>query len=88
MVVQTRGLRAPRDMMEVVLYTNSHRVEGRIHYSPGARLTDFMNFRLEAQFMAITHATIYTLTGEDPLYTVDFLDINRNHITMVFPKPR
>ena len=86
MVMQGRGLKAPREMMDVVIYTYNHRVEGKIHYPPGGRLTDFMNFRPEAMFMAVTHAKIYTLSGEEPLHTVEFLDINRNQITMVFPK--
>jgi len=87
MVMQGRGLKAPRDMMDVVIYTHSHRVEGRIHYPPGGRLTDVMNFKPEAMFIAVTHAKIYTLSGEEPLHIVEFLDINRAHITMVFPKP-
>ena len=88
MVMQGRGLKVPRDLMDVVIYTHNHRVEGRIHYPPGGRLTDVMNFRVETMFMAVTHAQIYTVSGEDRLHNVEFLDINRNQITMIFPKQR
>ena len=87
MVTQNRGLKAPKDMMEVVIYTQNYRVEGRIHYTPGGRLTDFLNFRAEGSFVAVTKAKVFALSEEEPLHTIDFLDINKGHITMIFPKP-
>ena len=87
MVMKSKGLKFPKEMLDVVIYTHNHRVEGKIHYPPGGRLSDFMNFGPEAMFIAVTRAKIYTLTGEEPLHAIEFLDINRNQITMIFPMP-
>ena len=45
-----------------------------------------MNTRREQTFLAVTEARVYALSGERPLYTVGFLNVNRSHITVVMPQ--
>jgi hypothetical protein len=85
---QNRGqLKVARSQVSVVIFTQSCRIEGKIHALPGSRLTDFMNANTGQTFLPVTEARVYPLSGETPLYTVDFLNVNRNHITVVIPQP-
>jgi hypothetical protein len=73
-----------REMSLVVLITERIRVEGEVHVRPGERLTDFMNTR-DNQFIAVTHARVYDSLEGKLVFTVDFLDINRDSIIIAFP---
>lgn len=81
-----RGLFVSKEKTEVIIFTQSHRVEGEIHLYPSGRLTDFMQAKTEYGFIAVTNAEIYPLGGENPLYSVGFISLNRNFIVMIFPK--
>jgi len=84
---QTRGaLKVARSQVSVVIFTQSCRIDGKIHALPGSRLTDYMNASPGQTFLPVTEARVYPLSGETPLYTVDFLNVNRNHITVVIPQ--
>jgi hypothetical protein len=47
-----------------------------------------MNTRTEQTFLAVTEARVYALSGERPLYTAGFLNVNRSHITVVVPQTK
>ena len=79
-------LKVKRDTIEVIIYTEHHRVEGEIHTPPAGRLSDFTNSRSDQSFIAVTNAKIYALSQEKPVHIVDFLIVNRNRVTMMFPK--
>jgi hypothetical protein len=75
-----------KEKTNVVIYTHNHRIEGTIYLPRSARLTDFMNATTGLVFLPVTDAKIYALSEEKPLYSVDFLSINKNHINMIFPR--
>jgi len=76
-------LKTPKTPTTVVIFTLTHRIEGTIHALPGARLTDFMNTSMGQTFLPVTEATVSPLSGDAPPYTPDFLNVNRNHITLI-----
>jgi hypothetical protein len=76
-------MKIPKTPTSVVIFTQCHRIEGKIHAPLGARLTDFMNGSAAQTFLPVTEARVYPLSGEQPLYTPDFLNVNRNHITLI-----
>jgi hypothetical protein len=62
--------------------TITHRIEGIIYTREDKRVID--ELRDEGQFMAMTDAVIYDKKGE-PLYTCDFLSLNKAHIVWLIP---
>jgi hypothetical protein len=76
-------LKVRKSATSVVIFTECHRIEGKIHAPPGSRLTDSINANTGHTFLAVTEARVYPLSGETPLYTPDFLNVNRNHITFI-----
>jgi hypothetical protein len=85
---KTEPLKVKRNEIGVVIFTQCHRIEGKVHTFPGSRITDFMNARTEQTFLAVTEARVYALSGERPLYTAGFLNVNRSHITLVMPQTK
>jgi len=77
------GVRAVKERVPVILLTTTYRLEGEMHVVPGGRLLDEIN--KERDFIPITNATVYDVTGETPLDTLDFIAINKNLIVMVAP---
>lgn len=83
-ITANRGqLKIRKSPISVVIYTQWHRIEGNVHSLPGARFSDFMNANTAQTFMPVTEARVYPLSGNEPLYSPDFLVINRNHITLM-----
>jgi hypothetical protein len=76
-------MKIPKTPTSVVIFTQCHRIEGKIHTPAGARLTDFMNASTAQTFLPVTEARVYPLSGDQPLYTSDFLSVNRNHVTLI-----
>ena len=77
------GIKAIKEKVPVVLLTTHYRLEGEMHVAPGGRLLDEIN--RERDFLPITNATIYELTGETPIDTLDFIAVNKSLIVMVAP---
>lgn len=77
------GIKALKERVHIVLLTASYRVEGEMHVVPGGRILDEIN--KERDFVPITNATIYEVSGEMPLDVLDFIAINKNLIVMVAP---
>ena len=82
MTVKT--LRVEKEKIEVIIFTPHHKIEGTIYLYPSSRLTDFMN--VTTAFIPVTDAKIYALTDDRLLFSGNFLNINKNNITMIFPK--
>jgi hypothetical protein len=81
-----RVLKVEKSPTGVVIFTECHRIEGKIHVFPGCRLTDFMNANTGQPFLPVTEATVYPISGETPIYKPDFLNVNRNHIISIIPE--
>lgn len=77
------GVRAVKEKIPVILLTTSYRLEGEMHVVPGGRLLDEIN--KERDFIPITNATVYDITGDAPLDTLDFIALNKSLVVMVAP---
>lgn len=77
------GVRAVKEKIPVILLTTTYRLEGEMHVVPGGRLLDEIN--KERDFIPITNATVYDITGETPLDTLDFIAVNKALVVMVAP---
>jgi hypothetical protein len=86
MEVTSKAMHGKRDRIEVIIYTQTHKIVGTMHTMPASRLVDFINAKTADLFVAVTHAKVYSLPDEKLLQTTDFLAINKKEIVMVFPK--
>jgi hypothetical protein len=77
------AVRSVKESIRVILLTTTYRVEGHIHVVPGGRLLDEIN--KEREFIPVTKASIYTIDGEAPLDTLDFVAINKTQVVMIAP---
>jgi len=77
------GVRAVKEKIPVILPTTTYRLEGEMHVVPGGRLLDEIN--KERDFIPITNATVYDISGETPLDTLDFIAVNKSLVVMVAP---
>ena len=71
-----------KDKVWAHIQTQTHIVHGYVHVRRGDRLSDELN--KENNFLAITDAEIYSLSG-DQLYSTNFLAVNRRHIVWLMP---
>ena len=77
------GIKAIKEKVPVIILAAGYRVEGEMHVAPGGRLLDEIN--RERDFIPLTNATIYDVTGEVPLDTLEFLAVNKDMTVMVAP---
>jgi hypothetical protein len=77
------GVKAVKEKIPVILLTTTYRLEGEMHVVPGGRLLDEIN--KERDFIPITNATVYDISGETPLDTLDFIAVNKSLIVMIAP---
>lgn len=77
------GIKAIKEKVPVIILAAGYRVEGEMHVAPGGRLLDEIN--RERDFLPLTNATIYDVTGEVPIDTLEFLAVNKSLAVMVAP---
>lgn len=77
------GVKAVKEKIPVILLTTTYRLEGEMHVVPGGRLLDEIN--KERDFIPVTNATVYDISGETPLDTLDFIAVNKSLVVMVAP---
>ncbi len=80
------SLRIPKERREVVVFTRNHKIEGEMYLLMDSRISDELNVRVK-EFIPITNAKIYTLSGDSLLYTTDFITVNKHSIDLVLTKP-
>ncbi len=73
-----------QEQVEVVIFIQNFMVEGTIYTLPGERLSDFLNVPM--QFIPVTDGNIYILPERKLIYNVEFLNLNKNYISAIFPK--
>lgn len=71
-----------KEAIPVIIQTIHQTVQGEIYVLPEDRLIDDLNH--PEQFLAVTNAIIYSLSGEE-LYRANFFSINKDHIVWVMP---
>jgi len=79
-------MKVEQSVVEVVVFTHNSRVEGKLHLPSGGRLTDYLALA-ERKFVPVTDAKIFLIPGNELLYTVPFLSLNKDFIIYIFPKP-
>lgn len=80
------SLRIPKERTGVVIYTRNHKIEGEIYLLTDTRISDELNIRVR-EFIPVTNARIFSLTGDSLLYTTDFVTVNKQAIDMVLAAP-
>lgn len=80
------SLRIPKERREVVVFTRNHKIEGEMYLLMDSRISDELNVRVK-EFIPVTNAKVYTLSGDSLLYTTDFITVNKHSIDMVLTKP-
>lgn len=73
-----------KERIKVTIATTMYRIEGQMHVLSGSRLTDALNSKSK-DFVAITDAKVYDITGNQLLFEPSYLAIGRESITLVFP---
>ena len=80
------SLRIPKERRDVVIYTRNHKIEGEVYLLLDSRLSDELNVRIR-EFLPVTNARIYTLSGDSLIYSADFVTINKHSIDLVLAAP-
>ncbi|HWR67229.1 MAG TPA: hypothetical protein VN364_14010 [Bellilinea sp.] len=70
--------------IKVILQTAFHRIHGYIHVRIGERLKDELDTAVN--FLAVTDAVVFDLTGNTQLFKTNFMAVNRNQIVWVIPE--
>lgn len=79
-------MRIPKERKEVVIYTRNHKIEGEMYLLVDSRISDELNIRVR-EFIPVTNARIFTLSGDSLLYQTDFVTVNKQAIDMVLSLP-
>ena len=79
------SLRIPKERKQVVLFTRNHKVEGEMYLLADSRISDELNVRAR-DFVQVINARVYTLTGDNLLYTADFVTVNKHSIDLLLSK--
>jgi hypothetical protein len=69
--------------IRVIVQTETFRIHGQMHITPGERLKDELN--ASDQFVAITDASIFDGAGNIN-YRCSFLTLNRKYIVWIIPE--
>lgn len=78
------SLRIPKEKMPVIVLTKYSKIVGDAHITPGGRLLDELN--KGRNFIPITNAKFYDVSGKDLIETVDFVAVNKDHVIYItFP---
>ena len=72
-----------KEPKRVVVYIDNYRIEGYMYLIPGARVVD--EFNKSNQFIPLTDCVIYDNATSLEIDRVNFMVVNKNRITLVFP---
>ena len=71
-------------LVSVVLYTNLHRIEGRILLLKGERLSDKLNTP-DREFEPVENARVYSIDHGALLHEAPYLAVGKRHISLMLP---
>jgi len=71
-----------KERLEVIVRTNSEKIEGEIQILPGTRLLDALN-RQDESYIALGEAKVYSIATEKLLFQSNFLALNKDQIVMI-----
>ncbi|MCS7164762.1 MAG: hypothetical protein RMJ51_00545 [Candidatus Calescibacterium sp.] len=72
-----------KEAKRVVIIAENYRIEGYMYLIPGARIVDELN--KNTQFIPLTDCVIYDKDTSLEVDRVEFMVLNKNSITMIFP---
>ncbi|MCX7758869.1 MAG: hypothetical protein N2169_04585 [bacterium] len=72
-----------KESKRVVIIIENYRIEGYMYLIPGARIVDELNKNI--QFIPLTDCVIYDKDSSLEIDRVEFMVINKNNISLVFP---
>lgn len=72
-----------KESRRVVIFVENYRIEGYMYLIPGARIVDELNKNM--QFLPLTNCIIYDKDSSLEIDRVNFMVINKNRVTLVFP---
>ncbi len=73
-----------KEQIRVMIATTVYRIEGQMHVIEGSRLTDALNSKSK-DFFAVTDATVFALSGDQPLWNAGYVAVNRESIALIVP---
>lgn len=80
-------MKISQTQVEVVIFMQTSRIEGKLHLPSGGRLTDYLALA-ERKFVPITDASIYILPENRLLCSVPFVNVNKDFVIYIYPKDR
>ncbi|MBI3732959.1 MAG: hypothetical protein HY259_05815 [Chloroflexi bacterium] len=80
---KTFSVRMGKDTLRVIITTERHTILGSVFISPGNRLKDELNH--EEQFLAVSDAQVFDITGATLLYRAHFMSVHKRHILWILP---
>lgn len=80
------SLHMEKQKHEVILYTKTFRIEGKIHILEGERITDFLCSLERKQFIPVTDASVFNHDDAESFLSVQYMSLNKDEITFVVPK--
>ena len=75
-----------QEKVVVVILIQDFMIEGTVYTLPGERLSDFLN--VPKKFIPVTQASIYQLPDRKLVYQIEFLNLNVEYVSAIFPKPK
>ena len=70
------------DRTDVIIFTRTYRIEGKIAVAPKARVTDFL--MVANRFIPVVDAELKDVENK-VLLTTDYLSVNRDNIEVIIP---
>jgi hypothetical protein len=77
-------MRIPKRIVRCVIIVSDYRIEGSVHLPLGADLSTFST-NVRQAFIPFTHVEIFRQNDNKHMRSLDLLEINRKHITMIYP---
>ncbi len=78
-------MKTPKNKLRVVVLTDEYRIEAEAHLFQNARLSDLLNSdSTKKEFIPLTDVTVYNKKSSSILYQLDFLNLNKSCIVMIF----
>lgn len=73
-----------KQTLQVVLFTNNHKLKGHMHVLYNHRALDMLNAR--ERFIALTDVTVSNINDGELLFKSEFIAINKNEIVFLYEK--
>jgi len=72
-----------KEARRVIVFVENYKIEGYAYLIPGARIVDELN--KSTQFFVLTDCIIYDKDTSLEIDKVNFMVINKNRVSIVFP---